>query len=173
MSNQKEATAMIHDNQYHLLFPSENMRFRCYYERGMVWTKDYSDKLDFHSFYVYEGDLYGQSVNGPVYKFSKDVWDDAGASFPARIETKLFDFNEPYHRKKLKELQLIMESRNTRTAIRTEVYADTNKVVDTDTSYVSTDVDGNVTWVYENEPNLELKAGTKLGDWEMGSVWRG
>lgn len=168
MMKDTNACGALADNQYMLVFPSKNIRLRFYYENG-TWTKDESEKLDFNRMYEWDGVLYGQSLNeGSVYKFDKTVFTDDGLAYEDRIETKYYDFSEPYHEKKLKELQMIMGSQNQRTSISTYVYADESLIVDTNTSYAEITADGSVQWVYENEPNVHLKGGTELGKWEFG-----
>lgn len=168
MLKDTDASGVLVDNQYMLLFPTSKLRFRYYYEHG-AWTKDESEKLDFTRMYEWDGELYGQSsLEGSIYKFDKTKFDDDGFVYNDRIETKYYDFSEPYHDKKLKELQLILSSDNQRSSISVVVYADATMILGTDTSYSTIDADGNVDWVEQNEPNVVMKNGTVLGDWVMG-----
>lgn len=168
MERDTNACAITIDNQYMILFPNSQRRYRYYYEKG-AWTKDQSIKLDFTRMYEWDGELYGlSSTSGNVYKFNKNVYMDDDYLYEDRIETKNFDFDEPYHDKKLKEMQLIMASQNQRTEISTYVYADASLILDTNTSHATVDEDGNVDWVYQNEPNFKLVGGSSLGSWRLG-----
>lgn len=168
MLKDHDACGIMVDNQYMILFPKAKKRFRFYYERN-AWTKDESEKLDFTRMYEWDGRLYGQSsTTGTVYEFNKNVYKDDDYSYEDRIETKNYDFNEPYNDKKLKELQLIMGSQNQRTEISTYVYADASLILDTNTSHAVVDGEGNVDWVYENDPNFKLVGGSALGSWRLG-----
>lgn len=164
----QNACAYVLDGQYHLVFPSKKERFRCYYEQGYVWTKDESERLDFTRMNEFEGDLYGQSIQtGIVYRFDQDMWDDDGHVYIDLIETKAFDFGETYNPKKLKELQLIM-GRIQKTGVEVNLYADSAHVLKPDQSHARVTDEGYVEWVVETSPNLQIDAGTYLGDWEMG-----
>jgi hypothetical protein len=166
----EDACGIVYDSQYHILFPQEKKRYRYYYEQKGVWTKDDSEKFDFARFYEYEGNLFSQSAStGEVFRFDDMVWTDAGFIYKDRIETKYFDFGQPYNPKKLKELQLLMAHHNAKVNVNVYVYADVALVLDPDESYASVDVNGNVIWTVQSNPNLVLDAGTTFGAWELGS----
>ena len=99
------ACAIVDDDQYQIVFPERKERFRFYKGLG-VWARDSSDSLDLHSLVIYDNSLYGQRESGQVVKFSDSVYTDLGEVYPMVVETKYFDFGQPYHRKKLKELQI-------------------------------------------------------------------
>src|SRR5690606_8945149 len=99
-----DAVGVVHGNYYRIIFPSRNIGFRYNYEHN-VWMMDESEKFDITQFYIYDTFLYALMKNGRVVEFRDDVYSDEDYVFPIRIESKRFDFGEPYHPKKLKELQ--------------------------------------------------------------------
>lgn len=100
-----DACAIVEDDQYQIVFPQKKERFR-YYKTMGTWVHDKSDSLDIHSLSSHEHELYGQRESGQVIQFSDAVHSDLGEAYPMVVETKYFDFGQPYHNKKLKELQI-------------------------------------------------------------------
>lgn len=165
----KDACGAVFDNQYHLLFPQDNLRVRYYYNFGRVWTRDVSEKLNFSKFYKYGDDLYGQDrETGNVFRFDKDIYTDDGHAYQVRFGLKAFDFGAPYNPKKLKELQLLLRHYTENVSLEIYVYADAGLVVDPDVSDAYVREDGSIEWRSETKPNLVLDAGTVLGQWRMG-----
>lgn len=101
----KNACAIVEDEQYHIVFPDKKERFR-YYKAMGTWVRDTSENMDLASLVIYENELYAQRENGQVIKFSDTIHSDLGEVYPMVVETKYLDFGQPYHRKKLKELQV-------------------------------------------------------------------
>jgi hypothetical protein len=161
-----DASATVVNMQYHLTFPQTNQRFRFYYEQG-VWTKDESPKLDFVRMFDWDGECYGFSFNG-VFRFDPTVWDDDGEIYEDYVKFKDYDFDYPYNPKKLKELQLLLAHQPQVVNLSVFVYADDALIINPDTSHVHVDEEGYVHWIQESAPNLEMRAGTTLGAWEMG-----
>jgi hypothetical protein len=164
-----EANAVFSDSQYVITFPNHNLRLRFYLDFGS-WTKDESTKLDFHRSWDIGGEIHGQSKEtGDILRFDSTAWDDDGHVYNAIFETKFFSFGQPYHRKKLKELQVLASTKNSNTEANIYVYADSSITVNPDSSYATVQEDGSVVWVQDFEPNLKLYGGTVLGEWVMGS----
>lgn len=165
----ENACSSIHENQYHLVFPDRNLRFRCYFKAEYAWVYDESDNIDFQIMYSNRGELYAIRENGEVVVFDESLNTDNGHIFDMVVKSKKIDFGQPYHDKKLKEIQMILGAEDRRASVSTNVYADDSKVVDTNTSYASVDDNDYVVWNYQNTPNMELYAGTTFGDWVLGS----
>lgn len=164
----KDACAIVADGQYQVTFPTRKKRFRYYYQMGGVWTKDESDKLDFIRMYEWGGDILGQSkVDANILKMDSSVMTDDGHVYTDSYKFKDYDFSEPYNPKKLKELQLLLAHFPERVHLRVYVFADDGAILNPDTSRAEI-VNGQVVWVVENNPNLELGTGTALGSWIMG-----
>jgi hypothetical protein len=163
-----DACGIIQDNQYHIVFPQSKIRLRFYLERG-VWTKDESTKLDFSRMYSFDGKLYGQSsVLGHVLEFREDIWNDDGVVYADSFETKAFNFGQPYHSKKVKELQMLLSPKEGTINATLFVYGDSAALVSPDKSYASV-VNGEVVWNMAYEPNIHAHTGSNLGDWKMGN----
>lgn len=120
----ENACAEVFDNQYHLTFPDLNKRMRYYYESSYrVWTKDESPKLDFTRMSFLDGDLYAQSgETGTIYVFDEELLTDDGYVYEDLIETKFFDFDQPYSPKKLKEMELVIADKGVPTTVTVEIY---------------------------------------------------
>lgn len=164
------ACASVHEGQYQILFPNSNTRFRCYVDMDEAWVMDESPKLDFHAMRVIDNELYGQSSSsGRLMKFKKDVFNDDGHIYQDIIETKGFNFGQPYHVKKLKEIQVMTSPKEGDINARLYVYADNQPVLSPDTSHAVVDAEtGEVSWVPQFEINFEARRGTKFGEWTMG-----
>lgn len=119
----RDAVGIIYEDQYHLVFPTRKERFR-YYKALGSWVKDESLHLDLASLTVDGVTLYGQKENGQVVQFDDTVHKDMEHIYTVTLETKYFSFGQPYHRKKLKELQLTLAS------VEKENVADMNLFID-------------------------------------------
>lgn len=119
----EDACAIIEDDQYHLVYPSRNQRFR-YYKTLGSWVTDESESLDLTGLYLHEQTLYAQRKSGDIIQFDDTVHSDLGVIYPATFETRYFDFGQPYHAKKLKELQLTASSENSGVVAQVQVFLD-------------------------------------------------
>lgn len=119
----EDACAIIADDQYHLVYPSKNKRFR-YSKTLQSWVTDESPSLDLNGLYLHGHTLYAQRKSGDIIQFSDDVYSDLGVVYPAIFETRYFDFNQPYHAKKLKELQLTASAPNDGQVAEVRVFMD-------------------------------------------------
>jgi hypothetical protein len=162
----EDVCGIVHDGQYHLVFPSEGKRLRMYTDTG-AWTKDESSKLDFQRMFVFGSELYGQSkVSGDILGFSKGSDTDDGEVFTDVFETRNLDFGQPYHRKKLKELQVLVSPKDENISANVYVYADSALVLSPDESHAEI-VDDSVVWVAQFNPNLVTHTGAVMGEWKM------
>lgn len=105
----KNAVGIIYEDQYHLTYPTRSERFR-YYKALGAWVKDESPHLNITSMSVDGVELYGQLTDGSLVQFDNMLYKDLNHIYTMKIETKYFAFGQPYHRKKLKELQLTLAS---------------------------------------------------------------
>lgn len=118
------AIAEVADNQYHIVFPSDNKRLRYYYDMG-VWTKDISTKFNFNNLIVYNGLLYAQeALTGRVLVFDGTSLTDDGHAYSFTMETKYLDFGQPHNKKKIRELQLRTAPVTSNTSVTVDVYVD-------------------------------------------------
>lgn len=159
------------DKQYHLVYPTDKVRFRFYTQMG-VWTKDKSENMNLSNLTEWDGLLYGQKKdNGQVVYFdprNTGVVTDLGEVYKFIVETKFFDFGAPYHPKVLKQLQLLMKVQHIASSFRVYIYSDSNIVVNPDHTDIGIDESGNITWTAVSEDNEDVDAGTVLGSWIMG-----
>lgn len=163
----KDACAEFYHNQYHLVFPQTKQRFRFYQNMG-VWAKDDSIKLDFSKMYQYDDVLIGLSgEKGHVMEFDEALYDDDGYYFDAEAELKSFDFSQSFHRKKLKELQLLVGNKGTSSSASVLVYADRALVLGDDESHATVE-NGVVVWKTAKSPNISIQTGTVFGSWVLG-----
>lgn len=159
---------VFHDGQYYLTSPVEKRIYRLYTDTG-AWTKDESPRLNFTRLFSYGTDVYGQDLDtGDVFVFNENAEDDAGIPFMDSFETKHFDFGQPYHRKKLKELQVLVSPKEETIKANIYAYADAALVLSPDESKAEI-IDGNVVWSPSFVPNLVAYTGAKMGEWEMGN----
>lgn len=122
------ATAVVYDNQYHITFPSERISFR-YYFVDDVWVMDESERMNFDRYYIYDTFLFAQNrETGHVVVFRDDVFNDEGYVYEMRMDSKYFDFGEPYNPKKLKEFQLLLMKDKFDESVNVYVYADKERV---------------------------------------------
>lgn len=119
----RNACAIVFDDQYQIVFPDRKERFR-YYKILGTWVRDESPELNISTLQIFDNELYGLQTSGNVIKFSDSTYSDLGHIYTTRLETKYFNFGQPYHRKKLKELQI------TATAEDTENIADLQLFID-------------------------------------------
>lgn len=168
----EDACTFSYDKQFHLVYPSKNVRLRYYYERG-AWTMDQSPKLDFTRMYEWNNKLFGiSSSNGNVMVFDKEIFNDDGHLYEMEIETKSFNLGDDYRKKKLKELELLVAHFENAVGFYVYVYADSTVVMDPEKRYVEVDETGSISWRIDNSPNIHIDAGTVFGSWKMGeSSW--
>ena len=105
----QDAVAIVSDEHYHIVFPSRKERFR-YHKIMQTWVRDKSPHMDLVGIYTMDNDLYVQHENGNLSKFDDNVYADLGHIYEASFQTRYFDFGQPNHSKKLKELQLLASS---------------------------------------------------------------
>jgi hypothetical protein len=94
-----EACSAIHDNQYHIVYPSIKRRMRFYYLAN-AWTMDTSSYMNLSTLFTIDGVLLGQQENGTTVEFIPGVYTDFAEVYDMEIETKGYSFGEPYHPKK-------------------------------------------------------------------------
>lgn len=161
-----DACAIVVDGQYQITFPQQKKRLRFYLHQG-VWTKDESEKLDFRRSYEWNGEVFGLRDGGEVLKMG-GAYDDAGFVYTDRYTFKDYTFGEPYNPKKLKEMQLLLAHFIQRVHLNLYVYADDVLVLSPNVSHPAINENGEVVWVEESNPNLELDTGTVFGSWSLG-----
>lgn len=168
VSRDRDACAIFHDLQYHLVFPDKKQRFRYYNELG-AWVMDDSPKLDFNNLYVFNNELYGQSkVNGNVFKFDKTVYNDDGYVFVEELQTKAYSFSQPYHPKTMREMLLSISPKLGEFKARLSVYIDNIPILKSHGGEAVVGEDGYVTWSPYDRNNIDIKNGTILGEWKLG-----
>lgn len=160
-----DACSEVLKTEYHIVFPSHGIRLRYYYDRR-IWTKDVSPKLNFRKLYVFSNELYGISDKGQVMRFDSSVYTDDGHVYKSVVDTKNFDFGEPYNPKKLKELQIIFGKPSDSSIY---VFADGGSILNPDREYATILPDGTIEWTVETVNNINVSPGTRLGAWEMGN----
>lgn len=162
----ENALVIFNDNQLQVTYPTSGTRLRFYSELG-AWTKDYSTKFSFSGMWNLDGEIYGQR-DGALSVFDPEVYTDEEYNYANYFETKNFSFGQPYHSKKLKELQVLTNPNNQRMVATVVVYADDAKVLGVEDSYASVDENGNVIWNVAFESNFVTEEGTTLGEWILG-----
>lgn len=164
----EEACAWFHDGEYHIVFPNHDKRMRYHYEL-QSWMKDESPVFTFHKVWDFDGELFGQQrYSAKTVRFDPSVHTDDGNLYDMYIETKFYSFQQPYHTKKLKELQLLFSAIDEAIDIECYVYSDEAATVRPDTSYATITKQGNVKWNTKFEPNIHLSGETEMGEWEVG-----
>jgi hypothetical protein len=160
------AIVLYTDDQLHVTFPSRKQRFRFYAELG-AWTKDFSDFFSFYRMYNIDGDIYGLNGDG-LFLFDKEVYEDYTYTYDNYFETKYLNFGQPYHQKKLKEVQILTNPKDEEMTCTVYVYADEEAVITPDESYASI-VDGAVVWNTVIEPNFHVAGGSTFDQkWILG-----
>jgi hypothetical protein len=161
------AIAVFDNDQFQIMFPSTQTRLRYYQEAG-AWTKDYSTKFNFTRQFIFDGDVYGVS-NGVLYKFDSTTYTDDTYTYQNSFESKAFGLSQPYHPKKLKELQILLAPKGQSFNSSLQIYADEVVVEGGVVAYPTIDPDTRaVSWNEESNPNLYISAGTAFGDWTLG-----
>lgn len=117
-----DAVTFVRKNQLHMVFPSRKTMLRYYYEWG-VWVHDNSDSLDFNIAFVQDDEIYALGSNSRVIRGSDSHADD-GVPFDAIIGTKMYNFNEPYSLKKVRQLQLMFDNVQHATQAESTIYVD-------------------------------------------------
>ena len=162
-----KAIAMFDNDQFQITFPSNQTRLRYYQELG-AWTKDYSTNFTFTNMYIFDGHVYGLS-GGNLYKFDDTSYTDDTYTYTNSFESKAFGLSQPYHQKKLKELQILLAPKGQTFNSSVQIYADEVIVEGGTVSYPSVDATTReVIWNEEWNPNLYVSAGTTFGDWSLG-----
>jgi hypothetical protein len=160
------ALVVFTDSQLQVTFPSRKQRFRFYSELGS-WTKDFSDKFSFYGMQNIDGDIYCLGDRA-LYLFDKEVYTDDGYVYTNYWETKYLNFGQPYHKKKLKEVQILTAPKDEEMTCTVYVYADEEAVITPDDSYASI-VDGAVVWNTVIEPNFHVSGGSTFDEkWVLG-----
>jgi hypothetical protein len=158
------------NKQYHLVYPTDKVRFRYYTQMG-TWTKDTSTKMTLNHLSEWNGLLYGQRSDvGDMVKFdpkASSVVTDLGEVYKFILESKYFDFGQPYHVKVLKQMQILMKVQGVSSDLKVYVSADSNVVINPDKQEIAI-INGSVQWVTTTAPNVSIDAGTVLGSWTMG-----
>lgn len=145
----ENAVAEVHGNQYHITFPDRGKRMRYYYERD-VWAKDESTKFNFAKMAKYDGELYALSNEyGVVYRFDETKFTDDGYVYPDYIETKFLTFNQPFNRKKIREMHILTGVVENPTTVSLDFYTDnvlalTKDVVLQPTTGITQQINGSV-----------------------------
>lgn len=105
MYRDKNAVAVVHEDQYKIYFPDRQEAFR-YYKTLGAWVRDSSIQLTLTDLKIYENELYGMQSSGNVVKFKDNVYNDLNYIYEMVTETRYYSFGQPYHHKKMKELQI-------------------------------------------------------------------
>jgi hypothetical protein len=112
--------------------------------------------------------VYGVS-NGVLYKFDSTTYTDDTYTYQNSFESKAFGLSQPYHPKKLKELQILLAPKGQSFNSSLQIYADEVVVEGGVVAYPTIDPDTRaVSWNEESNPNLYISAGTAFGDWTLG-----
>lgn len=119
----RDACAIVEDEQYHLVFPQKHERFR-YYKSTGTWVRDKSSAMDLLVLNVYDNELYAQRKSGQVVQFDHSIYVDLGEVFPMIVESKYFDFGQSNHGKKLKGLQITASTPQEGPVARVSVFTD-------------------------------------------------
>jgi hypothetical protein len=164
----KDACGIFYDGQYHIVFPTKDMRLR-YYNDFKVWTKDESPKLDFSQMWVWDNNLYGQSEStGDVRQFDSTIFRDDVYIYSDVVETKQFDFGNPQHIKKLREARLVAATQIDEVNLNVSIYADKAVVLSPPIGEAVADFEGIITWQSGTDPNVTLESGAIVGGWILG-----
>lgn len=164
----KDAYAVFHDLQYHLVFPSKKQRFRFYNEFG-AWVMDESEKLNLSSLYIFDNSLYAQSVStGDIFKFDKTVYNDDGYVYMEEIQTKGYHFGQPYHPKTMRQLLFSISPKMGDFKAKLSWYLDNVPKIEAVSGEAVVGQDGYVTWDSKEQDNINVLAGAKLGTMILG-----
>jgi hypothetical protein len=117
--------------------------------------------------YNIDGSIYSLAPN-VLYVFDKTVFQDDDYVYTNSWETKFFNFGQPYHKKKLKELQVLTAPNNDVMNCIIYVSADADDVVTPESSYAVVE-NGVVVWKVESENNFKVDGGMQFDDkWILG-----
>lgn len=154
------------DGQLQVTYPNQKMRFRFYDQLGS-WTKDYSEKFNFSVMYNIDGDIYCLSSLGN-YVFDRSVYQDDDYNYTNYWETKYLNFGQPYHEKKLKELQVLTNPNDEELNCTIYVYADEQAVI-TPVEADAKIVGGVVVWETVIKRNFHVAGGSTFDTkWVLG-----
>ena len=173
ISRDEKANAVQYNNQYHLVIPSENSRYRYYHQDLQAWVVDKSDKMSFERIYTYNGELYGQDAkNGSVYIFDTNLYSDDGLRYDTIWESKGVDCGLPYHKKKPKEIYFsFLHDPNEDIKLKVYIYVDDNAIITPEQYKVV--VQDNLVIYTPDTGNLSgefiLPSSTSFGVWTLGS----
>jgi hypothetical protein len=160
------AIAIYNDSQLQITFPGTTQRFR-FYEELSAWTKDYSTKFNFTNLYNIDAELYALAPN-VLYIFDKTVFQDDDYVYTNYWETKYFNFGQPYHKKKLKELQILTAPKNDIMSCTIYVSADETDVITPDSEGAVIE-NNQVVWKVVTEDNFKVYGGAQFDDkWILG-----
>jgi hypothetical protein len=166
-----DCVGVYYNKQFHLIYPTDNVRFRYYTDLG-VWTRDTSSKMTLCQLTEWDGLLIGQRKDvGDIVQFDPknlSIVTDLGEVYKFIVETKYFDFGQPYHKKVLKQMQLLMKVQGSTSNLKVYVSADSSIVVNPDTTAIQIQ-NGSVQWINSSIPNVHVDSGTVLGSWTMGT----
>lgn len=116
----------IYNDQYYLYIEgSTNYMYRFYYEYG-VWVRD---RIPFNCISLVNVNNVLRLMdtgNGYLYELKHDVFvDNVATTYTMKVHSKDYSFNQPHHRKKLKQYQLLVKLTSS-TTINVSLYADNN-----------------------------------------------
>lgn len=149
-----DANAAVFEGQYWINFPAKNRTMRYYYERE-VWAKDESTKFNFRNIYEFDTELIAVSrTDGTIYRFDDTVFTDDGYVFQDYLETKFLTFNQPFNRKKIREMHLLTGVVETATTVSLDFYTDNTLVLTKDiilqpTTGIQSQINGTVSDKHE------------------------
>lgn len=161
------ASAIVHESQYWLCFPSQSIVYRYYYESS-VWVRDVSSKLNIGQFITHGNEVYELTLDGRLYKQDKSVYNDVGEVYNMVVESKFYDLSIMFNYKKIKNLYVLAKHFSSSTGYKVTVYADSAIALSPDKGQVIINPDGTVTWESVSEPNMHFYSGTVLGTWILG-----
>lgn len=115
ISQANKILSCVYNNQYYLYLggiAGNNYIYRYHFDTG-VWTRDNVAQAMSQITVIYNTLLTSSDINGRVYQLSKGVYlDDVNTTFTVTIITKDYDYGMPYHKKKLKQAQLIAKTKS-------------------------------------------------------------
>jgi hypothetical protein len=163
-----DASALVHDGQYWLCLPSQNVIYRFYYDSG-VWVRDKSSKLNIVDFVEFENKVYELTLDGRLYKQDNSVYSDDDEVYSMRVESKYLDLSTTFNQKKLKRLYVLAKHFKVSVNLKVTVYADSAVVLTPDSGEIVINEDGSVEWRAKTEPNMHFYTGTVVGEWLLGT----
>lgn len=120
----------VYNDQLYIYFPNasqDSYLYRYYYELG-VWVRDYNAVMQFANIKVINNVLWMTSIaGGRIFQLTKGYYyDDNTATanrFTLVLTSKDYDYGMPYHKKKLKQLQVLCDI-TTASTIVANLYSD-------------------------------------------------